>query len=165
MNPLRTLLPALLLLGALPGTALAEEHRTIAVQAQLHELPFGFHIAPERIDASVGDTLTVEVINLGKTRHDLVFCAKPGPAPCTERLAATPNALATNETANLTVKPTQPGSYIYYCTLPGHLEGGMKGEMIVAGEATQKETPGPAPLLVALAALGAALVLRRGWRA
>ena len=162
---LRILLPALLLVGALPGAALAQDDgRTIAVQVQLHELPYGFHIAPERINANTGDTLDVEVVNLGKTRHDLVFCAKPGEAPCAELLGKV-DSLPANGTGKVQITPTQPGTYVYYCTLPGHLQGNMKGELIVQGEPVGKNgVPGFAPLLALAAVALAALALRR-WRA
>jgi len=159
MTP-RKLLPALLLaLVVLPATAQAQG-RTLEALVQLHETQYGLHIAPERIDANVGDTIRMEVANLGQARHNLVVCATPGEETCaSDRLAFTPN-LASNATHVLTVTPPEPGTYAYYCDLPGHREGGMKGELVVQGEA-KNETPLPALPLAALAALAAVLVLRR----
>lgn len=160
MNPRTLLAPLLLALVALSGPAQAQEGRTLEALVQLHETQYGLHIAPERIDANVGDTVRVEVLNLGQARHNLVVCATPGAQTCaTDRMAFTPN-LASNETHRLTLAPTAPGTYAYYCDLPGHREGGMKGELVVQGSAANK-TPAPALPLLLGAALVALVVLRR----
>ena len=36
-------------------------------------------------------------------------------------------------TSTATVKAGQPGTYRYYCSIDGHLEAGMKGELVVTG--------------------------------
>lgn len=158
-------LAAALLLAALAAAlaaapAHAQEGRTIAVQAQLHDTALGPHMVPERIDARVGDTLVVEVINQGTTKHNLVFCGdSPAGSTCNEKTAFTP-LLEPGETRNLTVRVTKPGTFEYYCDIPGHRQGGMRGELHVQGEAV-KETPGAAPLALLALAAALALTLRR----
>lgn len=158
----RTTLAAFLLAGlTLAGATTAQEERTIAIQAQLHETSQGLHMLPERIDARVGDTLTVEVVNQGATKHNLVFCADPaGSSTCNERMAFT-RLLEQGQSQNLTFTVEEPGEFDYYCDLPGHKQGGMRGTLYVTGESQKKESPGPAPALAALAIAGIALLLRR----
>jgi len=40
-------------------------------------------------------------------------------------------AVQPNETNQLTFTPTKPGTYEFYCTVPGHKEAGMVGTMTV----------------------------------
>ena len=39
--------------------------------------------------------------------------------------------LAAGEEAEITFSTPSPGNYIYICTVPGHYEAGMKGELVV----------------------------------
>lgn len=166
----RTLLAAALLLGAaLPwGAALAQDGRTIAIQAELHEFGGGsLHMTPPRIDARVGDTLQVEVINRGvQFPHNLVFC---GDAPdetreCSDVWART-ETLAVNESQTITVQVTKAGTFEYYCDIGQHKVAGMRGELFVqeAPGGSKKETPFMSLPLALLAAAAALLVLRRRW--
>ena len=160
----RTLLAAMLLAGAaLPwGAALAQEPRTIAIQAELHETQFGLHMVPERIDARVGDTLAVEVVNRGAAMHNLVFCGDPaGHATCGDVWART-ERLAANQSQTLTFVVPKAGTFDYYSDLPGQRQGGMKGQLFVQeAPGAKNESPFlPLPLAL-LAAAGALLVLSR----
>lgn len=40
-------------------------------------------------------------------------------------------AAAGKKTATLWFMPTQPGEYVYYCTVPGHRSAGMEGRLVV----------------------------------
>jgi uncharacterized cupredoxin-like copper-binding protein len=160
----RTLLAAMLLVGAaLPwGGALAQDGRTIAIQAQLHETSFGLHLVPERIDARVGDTLVVEVVNQGQSGHTLVFC---GDAPggsgsdCRDKWADS-QLIPAGQSVNMTLKVPKAGTFEFFCRLPGHRQGGMNGELFVQeAPGGGKKTPGPAPLLALFAAAAAALLV------
>lgn len=126
----------------------------------LHE---NLHIVPERINVQVGDTLRVNVINAGTSPHDVVFCgdAPNGGSQCNDRWAFSPRLNGGMET-NITVPVKDAGTFEFYCSIPGHKQGGMKGEIIVQGEPEKKLVPAPSflPALVLLAL--AALVLRRG---
>ena len=39
--------------------------------------------------------------------------------------------VAAGESGLIMFKPTKPGTYTFYCDVPGHLEAGMKGTLIV----------------------------------
>lgn len=159
----RTTIAVLLLAGlSLAGAATAQEGRTIAIQAQLHELPSGgLHMLPERIDARVGDTLVVEVVNQGTTKHNLVFCGDPaGASTCNERMAFT-RLLDPGASQEITFTVEDAGTFDYYCDLPGHKQGGMAGTLYVTGESKKNESPGPGPAILVLALVGIALLLRR----
>lgn len=163
MTPMRTFLLAALALGGaiLAAPANAQEGRTLHVQAQLHDTALGPHMVPERIEAHVGDTLVVEVSNQGTTKHNLVFCSGPvAGTTCSQRFAFVP-LMDPGQNRTVTFQVTQPGTFEYFCDVPGHRQGGMRGELVVQGEAVKKESPGLAAP-AALAALSLlALVLRR----
>lgn len=89
------------------------------------------------IDANVGDRIVFDVTNAGKSFHSFGVTADAegfaGIIPGTDIAAAT-NPLKPGEGGNAEFVPAEPGTYYYICTVPGHREQGMVGEIIV-GEA------------------------------
>jgi nitrite reductase (NO-forming) len=76
--------------------------------------------------ASVGDTLAITLINDDGRFHDIVI---------DEFNAATPvfGEIGQEETIQFTVD--QAGTFFYYCSVAGHRQAGMEGQLIVsAGE-------------------------------
>lgn len=148
----------LILALAIPLTPVA------AAQTQEHimYLHENLHIAPPRIDAREGDTLSVQVLNVGSSPHDVVFCgdAPNGGSTCDDRWAFTIQ-LPPGQSANITVPVKEAGTFEYYCSIPGHKQGGMKGELVVQGTGSGKSTPTPALLAVLAGLAVAALALRR----
>ncbi len=96
-----------------------------------------FTVTPTVIDA-VGPTVTFDVSNAGPTPHNLTIRDDAGTV-----LGATDD-LSTGHTAVLTVTFPGPGSYITYCSLPGHESLGLKGELVVS-EATPMVSPATSP--------------------
>lgn len=162
----RLLLAALLVLGAaLPWPAQAQEGRTIAIQAELHEFAGGsLHMVPPRIDARVGDTIQIEVINRGaQFPHNLVFCgdAQDQAPDCADVWART-GTLSPNASEVISVPVKKAGTFDYYCNIGQHKVAGMRGELFVQeAPGGAKKAPGPAPVLALLAAALALLVLSR----
>lgn len=109
------------------------------VDVFLHDNPF--HVAPDKVEAKTGTTVVLSVTNAGKAPHDLLVCGDQPPAPgdCANRIAATP-LLPSNGTSRLEFAAPAPGSYDYYCTIPGHREAGMRGKLIIQTDA--QTTPG-----------------------
>jgi len=68
-------------------------------------------------------TVTVSFDNPASLSHDVVIEDEAG-----EEIGATD--LIAESTASTTVD-LQPGTYTYYCSVPGHREGGMEGTLTV----------------------------------
>lgn len=95
------------------------------------------------IEASVGDKIVFEVNNAGLSFHSFGVTANEegyaGIIPGTSIAAAT-NPLKPGEGGQSSFVPAEPGTYYYLCTVPGHREQGMVGEIIVS---ERDDTPAP----------------------
>ena len=80
------------------------------------------YIDPETLEVDAG-TSTIKVTNAGATEHNLVV-EGVGKSPM-----LSPGASTTIKLADL-----EPGTYTYFCEVPGHREGGMEGKLTVSGE-------------------------------
>ncbi|WP_268544067.1 plastocyanin/azurin family copper-binding protein [Candidatus Nitrosotenuis cloacae] len=98
------------------------------------------------INANVGDKLEFSIVNDGKSFHAF------GVTPATEgfgsvlagtEVASANSPLKPGESGSSTFVPTSEGTFYYICTVPGHREMGMVGEIIVGpkGEAPQAAAP------------------------
>jgi uncharacterized cupredoxin-like copper-binding protein len=97
-----------------------------------------FMITPATIDA-VGPTVTFDVSNQGPTPHNFTIRDSAG-----NILGATPN-LSTGQSQPLMVTFPGPGTYIVFCSLPGHETLGVKGTLIVT-EAGAVGSPALVPM-------------------
>lgn len=68
--------------------------------------------------------VTIAVVNNGSVGHDFTL----------EDQGITTSTLDVGASAELVVN-LAPGTYVYYCSQPGHRENGMQGTLIVEGEA------------------------------
>jgi FtsP/CotA-like multicopper oxidase with cupredoxin domain len=84
-----------------------------------------FSITPAQIDAPSGQVLTFDVTNNGTTQH--TFAVDTGNGVRATQLID-PGASATLE-----VPALGAGTYRVYCTVPGHADLGMEGQLVVAG--------------------------------
>lgn len=100
-------------------TAPADGEEDEALTVEMSE--FAFH--PEAITVRRGATVTAE--NIGEVPHNLTL-ERPGTG---QRVAGTPTIEAGRETT-LEVD-AEPGRYAMVCTVPGHREAGMVGEVAV----------------------------------
>ena len=97
------------------------------------------------INANVGDLIVFDVVNAGVSFHAFGVTADTegiaGIIPGTEIAAAT-NPLKPDESGDAKFVPAEPGTYYYICTVPGHREQGMVGEIIVteAGDDSTTES-------------------------
>lgn len=113
---IRRLLVLAVLLAGCGGAAAAPVTDTIAME------DFAFTPA----EGSVGTDATVTAVNAGDLAHDLNLREEGG-----ERLAGTAVVAAGDET-ELTVD-VPPGQYVMYCSVPGHEDSGMSGQLTVTG--------------------------------
>lgn len=154
-SPLILALASILLLTPL---ALAQD-APLEQEIYLHE---NLHIVPERINAREGDTIAAHVINAGTTPHDILFCGDGvnEQSTCRERWSFI--RLDPGQEANITVPVKKAGTFDYYCSIPGHKQGGMRGELIVQASGTEKKGLPLGPLVpLAALALTATLLMRR----
>ncbi|MHB8619868.1 MAG: cupredoxin domain-containing protein [Chloroflexota bacterium] len=100
------------------GTATVSAGQPATVQA-LDALKW----QPNTLIAKPGATITIDVKNSGAIAHDFLSpalgVAKAVPLPAGQSVPITFTA------------PTQPGTYQFWCSVPGHGEAGMVGEVIV----------------------------------
>ncbi len=95
-----------------------------------------FKFDPSTITVSAGKQVTVNLKNTGTVAHTFTVMSKPVNGSFTSADQA--NVLfdsgliqpSSSKTVTLTA-PSTAGSYEYICTVPGHLEAGMKGNLIV----------------------------------
>jgi nitrite reductase (NO-forming) len=98
------------------------------------------------IMASVGDKIVFDIVSEGISFHSLGVTAEEsgtaGIFPGSEVGTAT-KPLTKGQSGTSEFIPPEPGTYYYICTVPGHREQGMVGEIIVT-EAGAAEAPAEA---------------------
>lgn len=102
---------------------------------------FGFE--PNSITALAGFPVELTLVNEGAIEHDFVIEVIPvsdvSSSNSGEHHTATEEhveydlhtSTSTGETSTLTFTPTEPGTYQIICSVPGHKDAGMTGELIV----------------------------------
>lgn len=98
------------------------------------------------ITASVGDKLVFNLVNEGISFHAFGVTAEAsgtgGIFPGSEIGTAT-SPLTKGQTGTSEFIPPEPGTYYYLCTVPGHREQGMVGEIIVTEASDDVEVVEP----------------------
>ena len=98
------------------------------------------------IMANVGDKIVFDVINDGVSFHAFGVTADEegfeGIFPGSEIASAT-SPLKAGEGGTSEFIPTEPGTYYYICTVPGHRMQGMVGEIIVGEAGTPAQAAAP----------------------
>ena len=98
------------------------------------------------INANVGDEINFSVVNDGKGFHAFgVTQADEGFAgiiPGSE-VAAASSPLKSGESGDSSFIPAEEGTYYYICTVPGHRDLGMVGEIIVGASTGPAEAAAP----------------------
>ena len=107
----------------------SSDFRTLAFNA----LPGEEGHNPE-IKVKSGDSVTIHVKNIGKSFHAFGIVTNPDD-PSTvvwNSVVKDPNnPLKPKEEGEVTFLAGAPGAYYYICTVPGHVQQGMKGSFIV----------------------------------
>ena len=80
--------------------------------------------SPDGLDASAGN-LTIEYDNPSPVSHNVAVELEGKTIGESDTIS---NAVATLELTGV-----EPGEYVYFCTIPGHREGGMEGDLTVSG--------------------------------
>lgn len=79
-----------------------------------------FYFVPNKITVNKGDKVTFVFTNAGGV-HDLYI----------DELGVKTPVIKTAETATAKFTASKTGSFVYYCSLPGHREKGMWGTLVV----------------------------------
>ncbi|MBV9579617.1 MAG: cupredoxin domain-containing protein [Chloroflexi bacterium] len=108
-----------------------------------------FAFQPSTVDVA-SNSVTFDVRNDGRFPHNIAIDGRPG--------SLFPNDLTAGQSASTTID-LPPGTYTFYCPVPGHREAGMVGTLTV-GAAQAGRAGGLDPVMVpaALAVLGIALL-------
>lgn len=75
-----------------------------------------------KLNAEAGD-ITVAFVNESATTHDVTFKGSGKALGATDQIS--------KDNAKLVLKDVKPGSYTFFCSIPGHEEAGMKGTLTV----------------------------------
>jgi len=102
------------------GTTASSAPAASAAAAEITLTATEFAFDPEALELTAGTSPTVELVNAGTIEHDFTI----------DELDVMIHAAA-GQTASGTVGPLEPGTYEYYCSIPGHREAGMVGELTV----------------------------------
>jgi nitrite reductase (NO-forming) len=84
------------------------------------------------LHAAPGDTIELTLLNADGAQHDF---AVPELDAYSEKITGK------GSRTEMTFQAGAAGSYAYICTLPGHVQMGMEGRLLVGGEAAQAEVP------------------------
>lgn len=79
-----------------------------------------FAYAPSELSVPSAGSSTIQLVNVGIVEHDLTIDELDFQI-----------AVAIGETAEGTLTDVEPGTYKFYCTVPGHEVNGMVGELVV----------------------------------
>lgn len=85
------------------------------------ELGPGFAFNPNRIEVPVNQEVTLQLENVNSIDHDFIL----------EAFGVASDTLGGGEAQSLSFTPGQTGEYEFYCSIPGHREGGMVGTLVV----------------------------------
>lgn len=116
-----------------PGHASAVT-RTIAITAQ------DMRFSTKTLQVKLGETIRFVVINKGPSKHEFVIGNRAFHTQHVKEMAAMPD-MPMDEPNSADVAPgkvksviwhfTKPGTYMFACDMPGHLEAGMSGTITV----------------------------------
>ncbi len=100
----------------------------------------GFRYAPSTIEVGVGEPVRLTVRNADSVEHDFIVDKLPMHAGASAHTAGMDHpggeagihihTPAFAESFGI-FTPTEKGSYVVYCSLPGHKEAGMTASLVV----------------------------------
>jgi uncharacterized cupredoxin-like copper-binding protein len=91
----------------------------------------GLNYYPNQIAVNRSETMELQLINSDDIEHDLEFLRIPHKEEQPNSDSIIHIHAKPRSTSVLTFTPIMEGTYEYYCTIPGHKDGGMVGILIV----------------------------------
>ena len=112
--------------GAIPAAQSAPRPAPVVnVQPEVKVVSTEMKFSPSSLHAKVGQPLKVVLENKGVIEHDIAV-----PTLKADKSADALKVLAKpSQSATLEFTPAARGTYEYYCTIPGHREAGMRGNL------------------------------------
>lgn len=98
---------------------------------------------PDRVQVQPGETVRFRVLNAGRLRHEFVLGSEGEIREHARQMREHPDmahhdanalSLGPGEQGELIWRFGGPGSVVYACLIPGHLEAGMEGRVHVDGQ-------------------------------
>src|SRR5581483_11202832 len=138
------------------GSAAAQPAGTAAAQT-LHLTATEFRFDTKELHLAGPGTVAVELENKGLIDHDLTIEGARFTLPA-----------APGKTAAKTLKLEKPGTYTFYCSLPGHREAGMSGTLVVgdgksgAASVTTSTSAGTSGAMGTMPGMGASVGMSMG---
>ncbi|MBI4670913.1 MAG: cupredoxin domain-containing protein [Chloroflexi bacterium] len=136
----RIVLAGIVLVIGLAACGGAAPNAKQAVSVQVQE----FQFQPATLQVQAGKPVVLSLKNTGTVDHDWSILEIPtvGEARSSanpsghsmEGMAQAPElhvAVAPGKTGNLEFTPSKAGTYAFYCTVAGHRESGMAGQLVV----------------------------------
>lgn len=113
---------------------------TVAAESTVTIQAINAYFVPDNITIPAGKMVELKLENMDGQEHDLqvdgleVEMMSGGAMDATHESGG-PGMLAVhtlaNETSSVVFMATKPGTYDFYCTLPGHKDAGMVGKLTV----------------------------------
>ena len=107
----------------------------VVIDVSLKNLRF----TPNAVEVAAGKTVQMNVTNMDGTEHDMLVdglrIEKVGETTGAHHAGAKADMLVVHVTANgngnITFRTDQKGTFAFHCTIPGHKDAGMVGQMTV----------------------------------
>ena len=106
----------ILLSLVMPGMpAYADEAKQVEIISE------EFSFSPKKIEVQADQELHITLANHGALAHNITFKDK----------AVATDTIQGDEKTTTTVTFSEPGQYEFICSVPGHANAGMKGQVVV----------------------------------
>lgn len=114
---LRQISLTLALALAAPAGALAQGSAPDSIEVEGAE----FEFSTDEIILEVGEEVTIAFHNTGNVAHNLAI----------PELGVTTETIQGGRSTSVTFTPEKSGTYRFICSVPGHAQAGMRGDVVV----------------------------------
>lgn len=107
-----------------PATNVETKEEQKEIQAQVKEIEVlgdEFSFNPSSIDLQAGEKVKIIFKNVGKAPHNLVI----------EGMGISTKTIGPGKSDSIEFTVSNSGTYIFFCSIPGHRKAGMEGRLIV----------------------------------
>ena len=130
-------LASAVLLGLACGGGASGQEADVVIDFRTENVKF----SPDRLEIPAGKTVMLRMRNMDDMEHDFQVDGLRGEMMDDMKMAGGHEGMSSGvialhpmkgETASMTFRADQRGTYEFYCTMPGHKELGMKGTLVVS---------------------------------